>query len=359
MVPLKGLRPSKGMHAATEETTMKFNLYTAALAAGLTMTAGSLPAQQLTGAGATFPNPIYSRWFSEYAKEHPGVQINYQSIGSGAGIKQVTTKTVDFGASDAILTDEQLKTSQVKPLMIPTVLGAVVPVYNVPGVASDLKFSGDVIADIYLGKITKWNDGRIKQDNPGVNLPDHQILPVYRSEGSGTNFIFTDYLSKVSPEFKSKVGAAASVRWPLGIGQKGNEGVAGMIRNSPYAFGYVELIYAVSNHMSYGEVKNAAGKWVKASTESVSAAAAGSLKMIPADYRISITNAPGADSYPISSFTWLLIPNPSADPAKGKVLHDFLEWMLNHGEAEASSMTYAPLPAPVLARVRETIKQVH
>jgi phosphate transport system substrate-binding protein len=338
---------------------MKLNLSMAVLAAGLFATTGVMPAQQITGAGATFPNPIYSRWFSEYAKEHPGVQINYQSIGSGAGIKQVTTKTVDFGASDAILTDQQLKESQVKLLMIPTVLGAVVPVYNVPGVATDLKFSGEVIADIYLGKITKWDDGRIKADNPGVNLPDHQILPVYRSEGSGTTFIFTDFLSKVNPDFKAKVGAAASVRWPLGIGQKGNEGVAGMIRNSPYSFGYVELIYAVQNKMSYGEVKNAAGKWVKASTSGVTAAAAASAKSIPADYRVSITNAPGADSYPISSFTWLLIPNPSADPAKGKVLHDFLEWMLDKGEAEAAGMTYAPLPAPVAARVRETIKSVH
>jgi phosphate transport system substrate-binding protein len=328
--------------------------------AALASTTGSVVAlaQNLTGAGATFPNPIYSRWFSEYAKSHPGVEINYQSIGSGAGIKQVTTKTVDFGASDAILTDDQIKTSQVKLLIIPTVLGAVVPVYNVPGVATDLKFSGDVIADIYLGKITKWDDPRIKGENPGVNLPDHQILPVYRSEGSGTTFIFTDFLSKVSPDFKSKVGSAASVRWPLGIGQKGNEGVAGMIRNSPYSFGYVELIYAVQNKMSYGEVKNAAGKWVKASTEGVTAAAAASAKTIPADYRVSITNAPGADSYPISSFTWLLIPNPSSDPAKGKVLHDFLEWMLDHGEAEAASMTYAPLPKPVADRVRQTISAV-
>jgi phosphate transport system substrate-binding protein len=321
----------------------------------------SLPAaaQHLTGAGATFPNPIYSRWFSEYSASHPGVQINYQSIGSGAGIKQVTTKTVDFGASDAILTDQQLQESQVKLLLIPTVLGAVVPVYNVPGVATDLKFSGPVIAAIYLGKITKWDDPRIKADNPGVNLPDHQILPVYRSEGSGTTFIFTDYLSKVSPEFKSGIGSAASVRWPLGIGQKGNEGVAGMIKNSPYSFGYVELIYAVTNKMTFGEVKNAAGKWIKASTSGVTAAAAASNKMIPADYRVSITNAPGAESYPISSFTWLLIPNPSSDPAKGKVLHDFLVWMLDKGESEAASMTYAPLPAPVIARVRETIKQVH
>jgi phosphate transport system substrate-binding protein len=226
-------------------------------------------------------------------------------------------------------------------------------------VATDLKVSGPVIAAIYLGKITKWDDPRIKADNPGVNLPDHQILPVYRSEGSGTTFIFTDYLSKVSPEFKSGIGSAASVRWPLGIGQKGNEGVAGMIKNSPYSFGYVELIYAVTNKMTFGEVKNAAGKWIKASTSGVTAAAAASNKMIPADYRVSITNAPGAESYPISSFTWLLIPNPSSDPAKGKVLHDFLVWMLDKGESEAASMTYAPLPAPVIARVRETIKQVH
>jgi phosphate transport system substrate-binding protein len=339
---------------------MNAKFLSAALLTAMAATAGITPAraQKLTGAGATFPNPIYSRWFSEYAKSHPGVEINYQSIGSGAGIKQVTTKTVDFGASDAILTDDQIKTSEVKLLIIPTVLGAVVPVYNVPGVASDLKFSGDVIADIYLGKITKWDDPRIKKDNPGVNLPDHQILPVYRSEGSGTTFIFTDFLSKVSPDFKTRVGSAASVRWPLGIGQKGNEGVAGMIRNSPYAFGYVELIYAVQNKMSYGEVKNAAGKWVKASTDGVTAAAAASAKMIPADYRVSITNAPGADSYPISSFTWLLIPNPSSDPAKGKVLHDFLEWMLDHGEAEAASMTYAPLPKPVADRVRQTINAV-
>jgi phosphate transport system substrate-binding protein len=335
---------------------MNSKLYALLIASSLVATAS---AQKLTGAGATFPNPIYSRWFSEYSASHPGVQINYQSVGSGAGIRQVSTKTVDFGASDAILTDEQLKASEVHLLTIPTVLGAVVPVYNVPGVGSDLKFSGAVIADIYLGKISKWDDPRIKQENPGVNLPDHGILPVYRSEGSGTTFIFTDFLSKVNPDFKSRIGSAASVRWPLGIGQKGNEGVAGMIRNSPYSFGYVELIYAVQNKMSYGEVKNMAGKWIKASTDGVTAAAAASAKMIPADYRVSITNAPGETSYPISSFTWLLIPNPSADPSKGKVLHDFLEWMLDHGESEAAGMTYAPLPAQVAARVRETIKQVH
>jgi phosphate transport system substrate-binding protein len=325
------------------------------------MVAMTVPAaaQHITGAGATFPNPIYSRWFSEYSAAHPGVQINYQSVGSGAGIRQVSEKTVDFGASDGPMTDEQLSQSQVKLLHIPTVLGAVVPVYSIPGVDTELKFAPDVIADIYLGKITKWNDGRIAKDNPGVKLPDHQILPVYRSDGSGTTYIFTDFLSKVSPDFESKIGKGTSVRWPLGIGQKGNEGVAGMVRNSPFSFGYVELIYAVQNKMSFGIVRNAAGKWVKASTAGVTAAAAADAKNTPADYRVSITNAAGADAYPISSFTWLLIPIQSQDPAKGKVLHDFLEWMLDHGEAEAESMTYAPLPAPVAKRVRETIKQIH
>jgi len=335
---------------------MKFNIAIAALTATLSTAA---VAQNITGAGATFPNPIYSRWFSEYAQQHPGVHINYQSVGSGAGIRQVSTKIVDFGAADVPMTDQQISESQVKLLHIPTVMGAVVMVYNVPGVGTDLKFAPEVIADIYLGKIKNWNDSRLKADNPGVNFPDHIILPVYRSEGSGTNFIFTDFLSKVSPEFKSKVGAAASVRWPGGIGQKGNEGVAGMIRNSPFSFGYVELIYAVTNKMSYGEVKNASGKWVKASTDGVSAAAAGAAKNMPADYRVSITNAPGADSYPISSFTWLLIPIQSADPAKGKALHDFLEWMLDKGESEAAGMTYAPLPKPVADRVRQTINQIH
>lgn len=335
---------------------MKSKFLAAALAASLTLAAG---AQKLTGAGATFPNPIYSKWFTEYSQQHPGVEINYQSVGSGAGIRQVSTKIVDFGAADVPMTDQQLAESQVKLLHIPTVLGAVVPVYNIPGVGTDLKFSPDVIADIYLGKIHNWNDPRIAHDNPGVNLPDHGILPVYRSEGSGTTFIFTDYLSKVSPDFLSKIGRAASVRWPLGIGQKGNEGVAGMIRNSPFTFGYVELIYAVQNKMSYGLVKNASGKWVKASTDGVTAAAAGAAKNMPADYRVSITNASGPDAYPISSFTWLLIPIQSADPAKGKVLNDFLHWMLDHGEGEAAGMTYAPLPKPVADRVRQTINQIH
>ena len=322
------------------------------VAAVLTAAAG---AQSLNGAGATFPNPIYSKWFTEYSASHPGVQINYQSVGSGAGIQQAGKGIVDFGATDGPMTDQQISESKVKLFHIPTVMGAVVPTYNVPGVTAELKFSGDIIADIYLGKITKWDDPRIKAINPGVNLPSNQILPVYRSDGSGTSYIFTDYLSKVSPDFQSKVGKATSVRWPVGIGQKGNEGVAGMVRNSPNSFGYVELIYAVSNHMSFGSVKNLAGKFVKASTETVSAAAAGAAKNMPNDFRVSITNAPGADSYPISSFTWLLIPLQSADPKKGAVLKDFLKWMLEHGESEAAGLTYAPLPASVAIKVSGAI----
>jgi len=321
-------------------------------------TAGAY-AQNLTGAGATFPNPIYSKWFSEYAKVHPGVQINYQSVGSGAGIRQVTQKVVDFGASDGPMTDQQLAESKVKLLHIPTVLGAVVPVYNIPGVNRDLNFAPDVIADIYLGHITRWNDARIAKDNPGVSLPDRQILPVFRSDGSGTTYIFTDYLSKVSPDFQSKVGKGTSVRFPVGFGAKGNEGVSGMVKQSPGGFGYVELIYAVQNKMSYGLVKNASGKWIKASTDGVTAAAAAASKNMPADYRVSITNAAGPASYPISSFTWLLIPVQSSDPTKGRILADFLTWMLNTGESEAAGMTYAPLPAPVVTRVRQTIKQIH
>jgi phosphate transport system substrate-binding protein len=315
-------------------------------------------AENLTGAGATFPNPIYSRWFSEYSAANPGVHINYQSVGSGAGIRQVSQGIVDFGASDGPMTDKQLADSKVKLIHIPTVLGGVVPVYNIPGVTGDLKFAPDVIADIYLGKITKWNDPRLVKDNPGVKLPDHTILPVYRSDGSGTTYIFTDFLSKISPDFSTKIGKNTSVSWPLGIGQKGNEGVAGMVRNSPFSFGYVELIYATQNKMPFGVVRNAAGNWIKASTDSVSAAAAGAADNMPADYRVSITNAPGANSYPISSFTWLLIPVQSQDPAKGKVLHDFTEWMLDHGESEAAGMTYAPLPAPVIAKVRQSIQGI-
>jgi phosphate transport system substrate-binding protein len=329
------------------------------LAAALLATvAGVAAAQNINAAGATFPYPIYNRWFSEYAQAHPSVKINYQSIGSGGGIKQVSEGTVDFGASDGPMSDQQLAEAKVKVMHIPTVLGAVVPIYNLAGVSKPLNFSPDVIADIYLGKITKWNDGRIAKDNPGVNLPGGAILPVYRSDGSGTTYIFTDYLSKVSPEWQSKVGKGTSVKWPTGIGQKGNEGVAGMVRQTPGSFGYVELIYALQNKMEYGAVKNQAGKFLRGSPEGVTAAAAASAKNMPADYRVSITNAPGADSYPISSFTWLLVPKQFADPAKGKAVHDFLEWMLDHGESEASGMGYAPLPAAVQTMVRKTITTV-
>jgi phosphate transport system substrate-binding protein len=321
------------------------------------VTAGA-SAQNLNGAGATFPYPIYSKWFNEYKQQNSSVQINYQPIGSGGGIRQVSEGTVDFGAADVPMTEEQISSAKIKVMALPTVLGAVVPVYNVPGVNKDLNFSGDVIADIYLGKISNWNDPRIAKDNPGVNLPSHAILPVYRSEGSGTSFIFTDYLSKVSPDFKSKVGAGAAVKWPVGIGQKGNEGVAGMVRQAPYTFGYVELIYAEQNKMAFGSVRNAAGKYLKASTAGVTAAAAAAAKSMPADYRVSITNAPGPDSYPISSFTWLLIPTHSNDAGKTKALVGFLNWMLDHGQPEAASLSYAPLPKQVQDMVRKSVATI-
>jgi phosphate transport system substrate-binding protein len=333
---------------------VKLNFVAASVMVLVTAAAG---AQNINGAGATFPYPIYSKWFSEYSQAHPNIKINYQPIGSGGGIRQVTEGTVDFGASDVTMTDEQLAGAKVKVVALPTVLGAVVPVYNVPGVNKDLNFSGDVIADIYLGKISKWNDPRIAKDNPGINFPDKPILPVYRSEGSGTSFIFTDFLSKVSPDFKSKVGAGAAVKWPTGIGQKGNEGVSGMVRQSPYSFGYVELIYAEQNKMAFGTVKNQSAKFVKASTAGVTAAAAAAAKTMPSDYRVSITNAAGPDSYPISSFTWLLIPT-HGDAAKTKVLTDFMIWMLDKGETEAASLSYAPLPKGVADMVRKSVSGI-
>ncbi len=312
----------------------------------------------LNGAGATFPYPMYSKWFSEYHKLHPDVQINYQSIGSGGGIRQVLAGTVDFGASDGPMTDQQLAEAKIKILHIPTVLGAVVPAYNVSGITQDLKFSPQVIADICLGKITNWDDKAIAADNPGVKFPDKSIIVVHRSDGSGTNYIFTDYLSKVSPEWKERVGKGTSVKWPVGMGGKGNEGVAGFIRGMDGAFGYVELIYAVQNKIQYGPVKNAAGNWLKGSLEGATAAAA-SVKNMPADFRVSITSAPGKDAYPIASFTWLLIPVQSKDPARGKILVDFLNWMLDSGEKMTKELDYAPLPENVAAKVREAIKQVH
>jgi phosphate transport system substrate-binding protein len=320
--------------------------------------AGVAGAQNINAAGATFPYPIYNRWFTEYNQQHPNIKINYQSIGSGGGIKQASDGTVDFGASDGPMSDQQLSDAKIKLLHIPTVLGAVVPVYNLPGINKPLNFSGDVIADIYLGKISKWDDPRLKQDNPGVNLPSKQILPVYRSDGSGTTYIFTDYLSKVNPDWVGRVGKGTSVKWPAGVGAKGNEGVSGMVRQTPGAFGYVELIYALQNKMEYGAVKNAAGKYLQGSPDGVTAAAAAAAKTMPADYRVSITNAPGPNSYPISSFTWLLIPKQFADPAKGAAVKGFLQWMLEHGESEATSMGYAPLPAQVQAMVKKTITTI-
>jgi phosphate transport system substrate-binding protein len=316
----------------------------------------------LNGAGATFPYPIYSKWFSEYHNLHSDIQFNYQSIGSGGGIRQVIAGTVDFGASDGPMNDQQLAEAQkalgISILHMPTVLGAVVPAYNVPGVSSELKFTPEALAGIFLAKITKWNDKAIASANPDVKLPDQDIVVIHRSDGSGTTFIFTDYLSKVSSDWQSQVGKGTSVKWPVGLGGKGNEGVAGMIRQMQGAIGYVELIYAVQNKIPYGTVKNAAGNFVKASLESVTAAAA-SVKNMPADFRVSITNAPGKEAYPVSSFTWLLIPQKSKDGNKGKMLADFLNWMLDDGQKMAPQLTYAPLPENVVQKEKEAIKQVH
>lgn len=320
----------------------------------------SLAAAQTTlnAAGATFPYPIYSKWSSDYHNQHPDIEINYQSIGSGGGIRQVLAGTVDFGASDGPMTDEQLAQAKFKILHIPTVLGAVVPAYNVPGVSEDLKFSPKVIANICLGKITNWNDKAIANDNPGVKFPDMPIIVVHRSDGSGTNYIFTDYLSKISNDWKSSVGKGTSVKWPVGLGAKGNEGVAGMVRQMQGSFGYVELIYALQNHIAYGSVRNAAGVWLKGSLEGATAAA-GSVKSMPADFRVSITNAPGKDAYPIASFTWLLIPAQSKDPNKGKIIRDFLTWMVDQGEATVTQLNYAPLPQNVAEKVKTAINHIH
>ena len=311
----------------------------------------------VNGAGATFPNPMYQKWFSEYHKAHPDIQFNYQSIGSGGGIRQVLAQTVDFGASDGPMTDEQLAQAKTKILHIPTVLGAVVPAYNVPGVATELKFTPDALAGIFLGKVTTWNDPAIAKANPGVNLPSQPIIVIHRSDGSGTTYIFTDYLSKVSSDWQNGPGKGTSVKWPVGLGGKGNEGVAGLIRQMQGGIGYIELIYAVQNKIDYGSVKNASGTFVKASLDSVTAAAA-SAKSMPADFRVSITNAPGKDAYPISSFTWLLIPEKSKEAAKGKILADFLTWMVDDGQKMTAELTYAPLPENVAVKVRGAIKQV-
>lgn len=324
------------------------------LAVGLLVLAwGTARAQKLTAAGATFPDPIYEKWFSEYSSAHPGVQINYAPIGSGGGIAQVTKGLVDFGASDMPMTDEMLSSSPVKLINLPTVLGAVVPVYNVPGV-KDLRFSGDVLADIYMGKITNWNDARIAKDNPDAKLPDQKIIVVHRSDGSGTTFIWTDYLSKVSKDWASGPGKGTSPSWPVGVGGKGNPGVAGFVRQLPGSIGYVELIYALQNKINFGAVKNVGGNWITASIDTVTEAAA-SIKQMPADYRVSITNAPGANAYPISSFTYLLIPLKGNNQQNRAVIKDLLSWILKSGEGQVSALSYAPLPQNLVDKELNTV----
>jgi len=331
---------------------------TVAIAGILLAGATAVSAQALNGAGATFPYPIYGKWFEEY-RQKTGIEINYQSKGSGAGIAQLTEGTVDFGASDMPMKDEQIAALKVKALHFPTVLGGVVPSFNVPGV-TDLKFTGPILAGIYLGKIVKWNDPAIAKINPGVHLPATDIIAVHRAEGSGTTFVFTDYLSKVSPEWKSGPGSNTSIKWPAsGVGQQGNEGVAGMVKQTPGAIGYVELIYALKNNMSFGSIQNAAGAFVKASLDTVTAAAAGAAKSMPADFRVSITNAPGKNAYPIASFTWLLIPTQIQDGTKRTALVNFLKWMLTDGQKDCASLYYAPLPKEVVAQELKQIALIH
>ncbi len=316
----------------------------------------------INGAGATFPYPMYSKWFDEYHKKTPNVQINYQSIGSGGGIKQVTEGTVDFGASDGPMNDDQLKAFKDKHgfsiLHFPTVLGADIPTYNIPGVSAELNFTAEALAGIFMGRITKWNDPAIAGPNAGVKLPANDIVVVHRSDGSGTTYIWTDYLSKVSDDWKNKVGKGASVNWPVGLGGKGNEGVAGLIKQTPNSFGYIELIYAIQNNMPYGRVKNSAGAFIKADLAGVTAAAAGAAKDMPADFRVSITNAPGKAAYPISSFTWLLIPEKFSDAGKRDAIKGFVSWMLTDGQNSAEALSYAKLPKEVVAKEKQALAQV-
>jgi phosphate transport system substrate-binding protein len=338
----------------TEEVVMRLKTLSALI---LAVCVGSASAQNLTGAGATFPQPIYQKWFSEYNKAHKDVTINYQGIGSGGGIAQMQKATVDFGASDGPMTDQQLADTKFKVFHIPTVLGGVVPTYNIPGVTTELKFTGDVLADIHLGKIKKWNDPRLAKANPGVKFPDAEIVVIHRSDPSGTSYIWTDYLSKVSPDWANGPKKGAAVNWPVGLGGKGNDGVAGLVKQNEDSIGYVELIYALSNNMSYGSVQNAAGEFVKASLESVTIAA-GTVKEMPDDFRVSITNAPGKGAYPIASFTWLLVPAEWPDAGKEKAFVAFLNWMVDQGQAMTSALSYAPLPKNVAAKVKARIKEI-
>jgi phosphate transport system substrate-binding protein len=335
------------MQFVSRMQTRRAGAVAAAVVAGGVLTA-VVHAAQINGAGATFPYPIYSKWFSEYNKIKPDVQINYQSIGSGGGIRQLTNQTVFFGATDAPMTPEQMQTAPGKILHLPTVIGAVVPIYNVREAKAELKFSGPVLADIFLGKITKWNDPAIAKLNAGVQLPAEDITVVHRSEGSGTSFIFVDFLAKVSPEWKQKVGVAASVNWPVGLGGKGNEGVSGLVKQTPGSIGYVELIYAIQNKIDYGAVQNAAGEFTRASIQGVTAAAAAAVQSMPKDFRVSITNAPGKGVYPISSFTWILLYENPKDKVQGKMMLEFMKWALTDGQKYASELGYSPLPAELV-----------
>ena len=321
--------------------------------------AASISAQQINGAGATFPYPIYSKWFSEYNKLHPGVQINYQSIGSGGGIRQLSNQTVFFGATDGPMTSDQILAAPGRILHLPTVLGGVVPIYEVPGVRAELRFPGKVLADIFLGRITRWNDPAIANVNHGIALPNLDITIVHRSDGSGTNYIFCDFLSKVSPDFRKTVGVGTSVRWPAGVGGKGNEGVAGLVRQTPGAIGYVELIYAIQNKIPCGSVQNLAGEFVQASVQTVTnaAVAAGGTNM-PKDFRVSITNAPGRNVYPISSFTWLLFYEAPKDKVRARVMVDFMRWALTAGQKYCPDLGYSPLPPTVVALEIEALKRI-
>ncbi len=329
--------------------------------AAVVISAGALSAADgllVNGAGATFPYPIYAKWFDAFHKAQPDVNINYQSIGSGGGIRQLLAGTVDFGASDKPMDDGELSKAPFKVLHFPTVLGAVVPTYNVPGVSSDLKFTPEALAGAFSGKIKKWNDPEIAKANPGVSLPDKEIVIVHRSDGSGTTFVFTDYLSKVNSDWKTAPGSAASINWPVGLGAKGNEGIAGLVKQTPNSLGYVELIYAAQNKMSFGSVKNSSGAFIKADLSSVTAAADGAAKSMPDDFRVSITNAPGKTAYPISTFTWLLIPETIKDGAKKAAITNFLKWMLVDGQKSVEALSYAPLPKSVVAKELKAISLV-
>jgi phosphate transport system substrate-binding protein len=332
------------------------------LTIGLAAVTTAIAALSVTGAGATFPNPVYSKWFSEYHKLHPDVEINYQPTGSGAGKKGVTDGTVDFGASDGPMSDQEQAEYQQKHgfgiLHFPTVLGGVVASYNIPGVTAELNFTPEALAGIYLGKITKWNDDKITSANPGVKLPASDIVVIHRSDGSGTTYCWTDYLSKVSPDWKQKVGTNTSVNWPTGLGGAKSDGVAGLIKQTPNSLGYIELTYAIQNKLPYGKVKNTAGAFVKADLASVTAAASGAAANMPADFRVSIVNAPGKNAYPISTFTWLLIPSQIKDGAKQKNIKDFLTWMLGPGQKMAEALDYAALPTSVVAQEKKALAKV-